>query len=732
MADQESALHHERGRKEPHLRDYLSILMRRRWLFIGVVVMTVVCALIYVQVQTPIYRARCQLLLQLKRPTVMQVEAVYDPTFGAEAGGAIMRRQFLETQYRLMLSRPLLRKTFEEMGFAETEEFAGAKDPIRSFKELFAVRGIRNSLLAEVTFEWRDRALARDTLARLIEYYMESQRSRALGIGEQGLKELLATAEKLRPELAAKAEEVEQFVSKYKMVSMDEDVNVVSQRLQELSQEHTAAQTKRIAAESRYSNILAALTTQKSPDEMPEAVDSQSVRDLKLEYVKAKLHCSDIEDGLGPNHPEVKAARAALKTIGDKLEMEVRSVLASAQAQFIRGKREEEDLRALKQAQEKLVMEFNTVRAKYRPLRDAYTRLNETYSAVVKRISEIRISMASSARDAGVFVSEEPELPARPAKPRKRIIVGLAGIMGILLALGLCFFVDYLDTSIKTKDEIEELTGAAVLGYVPEFEEGLPAGADGGGGALELLPLRHSRSAAAEGFRTIRTALAFTRRGSKRCTQITVTSALPSEGKTLVSVNVALALAQTGKRVLLFDADLRRPRIHKIFGGTHVPGASNLFSADDELTLDDVIRSTDQENLSILPSGPIPPNPAELLNSPRMGEIIEQLSERFDYVVYDTSPVINVTDSAVLSERVDGALLVVRCFVTDRAAVAHARELLDGAEARLLGVVVNGVDAPRGGQEYEKYYYRNYYYQYSDDGSPKRKVRREKETKATA
>ena len=251
------------------------------------------------------------------------------------------------------------------------------------------------------------------------------------------------------------------------------------------------------------------------------------------------------------------------------------------------------------------------------------------------------------------------------------------------------------------------MLGAPVLGYVPSIENGQVSG--GAPVPLELLALAKPRSAVAETFRSIRTALSFTNTGSK-CQQFVVTSALPTEGKTLVSVNIALALAQIGKRVLLVDADLRRPRIHKIFEINSAPGFSNVLAGHDELSVEDVIRPDVSKGLAIIPSGPLPPNPAELLSSPRMGEVIAALSARFDYVVYDMPPAVNVTDAVVLARQVHGALLVVRSFVTDRAAATRARELLSGAGARVLGVILNGVDAPRSGYRY----YQDYYYYYHD------------------
>ena len=404
-----------------------------------------------------------------------------------------------------------------------------------------------------------------------------------------------------------------------------------------------------------------------------------------------KLRCSDLSDSLGPNHPLVKAATATLATVAERLELEVRNVLASAEADYQRAKHQENELVAADEQQKKAVLELNGLERDYRTLKDADTNLRRAYNAVTQRIQDIEIALAAGTRDDGVFIDTPPIRPIEPIKPRKQRMLALAGLLGVFLGAGLCFFLEYLDTTVKSKEDVETLLNASVLGFVPSTRNGHAE--PGVTGPVELTAFEKPHAPVAEAFRSIRTALTFTRMGAQSH-QFVITSALASEGKTFVSVNVALALAQSGKKVLLVDADLRRPRIHRVFRAASSPGLSNLLAGEGEIALDQAIRPSPAVNLSFMPSGPIPRNPAELLDGPRMVELIRALSERFDYVIYDTSPAINVTDAVVLARHVHGALLVVRSFATDRAAASHARELLTESGARLLGVIINGVDAP--------------------------------------
>jgi len=707
---------HSLPKKEPQLRDYLHVSYARRWAVAGTFVLFLVGATILLCYQPAMYRSRCQLQLQPTRTRITSFSEVYDPTMGADVGGPILRRQFLETQYRLILSEPLLRDTFDALGFGNKPEFADLPNPIPAFARYFSVSGIRNTVLADVTFEWTDPDTAQRTLDYLIKQYVHSSRQRALGVTEEGLKSLRDKAEKLRLEVTAKSRKLREYMLEHNMFSLE----LEQAQLKNVNAQLGQAQIERVEAETRYQNIRDALATRHGPVAMPEAIDSPTVRDLKLEYIHTKLRCSDLAGSLGPNHPEVKAAQSTLNMIAENLEMEVNSVLAGAKADYQRAKLREEALTRILNNQKKAVMEFGKY-SEYGLLQDEQKRVNDTYRDVIGRIEEIDISLAVGSDKDTVFINEPPDRPEKPAKPRKKLTLAVGGLLGLVAGIAMAFFLEYLDTSIKTKEDAEQAVGAAVLGYVPALQNGQAGAEAAATRPLELHALEEPRSAVAEAFRSIRTALSFTH-AEPGCHQFAVTSALPAEGKTLASVNIALALAQTGKRVLLVDADLRRPRIQKVLDLDGAAGLSNLLAAHEDVSLDDVIRPHEVEGLSVITSGPIPPNPAELLGSSRMEDLIKVFAERFDYVVYDMPPTINVTDAVVLSRRLHGAILVVRSFVTDRAAANRARELFAGGGARVLGVVLNCADAPRTGyhtDDYYYYYYDKYYYAEQGKGGRK-------------
>jgi capsular exopolysaccharide synthesis family protein len=270
----------------------------------------------------------------------------------------------------------------------------------------------------------------------------------------------------------------------------------------------------------------------------------------------------------------------------------------------------------------------------------------------------------------------------------------LAGIVGLMLGLGLSFFVEYLDTTLKTKDDVEAILETPVLGFVPPIKA--QAGSTNGRALPELAAISNPHSALAEAFRSIRTALIFSRAG-RDLRNILITSPMPSEGKTLVSANISFALAQAGKRVLLVDADMRKPRLSRILELPSEPGLSNLLAGEGVTDLEEALLATSIRHMTFLPSGPHPPNSSELLGSERMRGLVGRLSGMFDYIIYDSPPTFNTADAATLCQLMEGVVLVVRSFTTERDIALRARDMLLDAQGNILGAILNNVDIPRGG-----------------------------------
>lgn len=714
--------------RQPHLKDYFRVVMARRWILISTFTIVVLAALVWVLLQTPIYEAEATILIEPEGTKFTEFEEAYDPTM-TQTGGHMARQEFYETQHELLTSRNVLEKTFEQFNFDEERPYSEMVDPIESFGEKFSVSPVRGTRLARVVFQSPDPEMAARVVDYHVEQYLEEYERRTLGVTTGGLQELKEKAEELRPELERKGEELQEFMVEHNMVSMDEAQNLMMSRLMDINERLGDTRQEKIRVQSIVDDVESALEHERSLEDMPEVIDSETIRNLKLEYVRTRQQLEALEGKFGESHPEITSSWAELQTIGERLRQEMSSILATKEAELKRLKAQEKELQRQFNEQQERVLEFNEWAVQYEFMQDDYDSLRKTYRAITERIDEIEVSLAAGSQSNNIFVTAHPEIPQNPAKPQKRLVMLLAVMFGLALGTGLCFFVDYLDTTVKSKEDVARLTDAPVLGYVPAVYTGRESKRP-----VELSSLDNPRGPLAESFRSIRTALSFADRDEEleRCV---VTSALPQEGKTMVSVNLAITLALSGRKVLMVDADMRKPRLHKIFGVDATNGVSNLLAGNTEASLTDLARPTDDvENLSLLPCGPTPPNPSELLAGSAIDNLCERAAESYDAIIFDTPPVVNVTDAAALSQHTDGALLVMRTFSTQEDFARRAVERFDKAGSRIRGVILNTVDVPRGGyygyDPYYKYYQSSYYYYYGEDSDGKG-VRRRRRSQTT-
>ncbi|MBI4317853.1 MAG: polysaccharide biosynthesis tyrosine autokinase [Chloroflexi bacterium] len=326
------------------------------------------------------------------------------------------------------------------------------------------------------------------------------------------------------------------------------------------------------------------------------------------------------------------------------------------------------------------------------------------YVILLRSAEDFRLAAARNSDNINLF--SPAEMPRAPIRPQTTVNVMLGVIAGLALGLSLAFLLEYLDDTVKGPEEIETAQKLTTLGvitrirHIKQRNRGLVTAADG-------------KSTIAEAYRVLRTNFQFAGLASPH-SSVVVTSAWPSEGKTTTLANLGVVLAQAGKRVILVDSDLRRPTVHKLFEIPREPGLTDLL-LNPEASLDQVLVPTHVEGLRVLPSGPLPPNPAEILSSPRMEKLMRALEAEADIVLFDSPPVLSVADSALLAAATGHVVLVVAAGATRTNALARAKEALTRTNARILGVVLNKVDIERGGYYY--YYYHRYYNYYGRDKS---------------
>lgn len=412
-------------------------------------------------------------------------------------------------------------------------------------------------------------------------------------------------------------------------------------------------------------------------------------------------------------HPIIKALDKKISELKEKLKAEIKSLIASLAAQKAALEREirktEGELKKIPGAEQHLADLMRQAKV-----------FQDTYSFLLQKRGELQITRASQIGD--IYVIEPPHARLGFIKPRMLQNLLLAIVVGLFLGTGLAFLFEYLDDSVKNPDDVQSLVKLPVLGVIGHHGQGhnsVPPHRE------RCLPvLDESRSQIAEAFRTFRSNLLFTSVDQPRRLML-FTSALPEEGKSTSLANLAIALTHLGKRVLMVDTDLRKPVLHRVFRCSRFPGLVNLLVQEEwEEHLAGAVRNvTGVPDLGLLPCGDVPPNPSELLGSEKMTHLMEALAQRYDFVLFDSSPLLSVSDAMILSQRTDGVVLVVRGGKTNRTALKNASDLLAKTRSEVLGVVLNDIDFKR--ERY--YYYSQYYYQgyYSDsEDDPKASSKR--------
>lgn len=684
-----SSLSVENEPKEIHLKEYLQVMLSR-WLLIAMIVFVAVSgSLVYVFTAIPIYRAQGTLCVFPRNINITNTQNVDPLLFGSV-------ENYLRTHYQLLLSEPLLEKTFLHFNFPNDEKFSQLREPIKVFSKYFQVALVPNSFIVQVNFEWHDPKLAARVVNFLLKSYIENARNRQSGITSVGLQILYKKLEDLRPKVLQFAEQLQKFMVENNMVSLERSQNIILERLRDINKALTEVEFKRIEYQSRYKQILKALQN-KRPFEIPEVLDSSSMRDLKLQLIVAGQELQSLLQGkrFGPNHPQVKALRAQIMTVEERLKSEARSILRSMHSAYKRVQMEEKQLRSAMMKQQQKVFKFNRLATQYDLMKNRYDATEQSYRNVAKRIEEVELANAANQKEEQIFIASPARVPRKAVKPNKKVIVLLALLVSAFSAIVLALFLEYFDTSIKGKEEVEKLFQLPVLGFIP---------ASAAFNGNKDLVFAHKHSNVAEAFRSIGVTLNFS---IKEGSAIFITSPSPGDGKTFSALNIAGGLTQIGKKVLLIDCDLRKARLHKAIGIESQPGFSNLL-VQKELNPDAVIQDTGLKNLSVLPSGPLPINPIQLLEQKHTLTVIDALKQRFDYTIMDCPPVGLVADAAVLSRYSDTGILIVKTFVTQRDIAQRALHMLPFRE-KIIGTLLNNVEMPRGRQFYDNYYSYRYY-----------------------
>ncbi|HXV76853.1 MAG TPA: polysaccharide biosynthesis tyrosine autokinase [Candidatus Polarisedimenticolaceae bacterium] len=721
-------------RDEINLRDQWRILLRRRWTIYLAVASVTLVALFASFAMTPLYRATATLQIERRNPDILTFRDLSQVDYSWAA-----YNDFYQTQYKLIGGAPVARNAADRLGLASHPDFdTGKRRPgllmrLRSLvprnrpavetdprdrlaQRILAgldVSPIRNSHL--VTIAWTSdnpelAAMVANSVAdSYVQLNIESQYSTS-GQAEEFLVDQIANLKREITEIESKLQD---YGESKRIVSIDDTENLTLQALKEISAKHTEAQTTLARAEAAYHAVRSA-----APEALPEVMNSPLISRLREEYAGLEAQVSEQSERFGEDWPVLQTLTTKLRQAERRLAIETelisQQVRAGAEADYDRARNEVQNLEALLDAQESAAQRLKRDAVEFANLQSEVNKKRETLNALISRQNEVSLSTRLKDLDAtsgNIRIIERAKVPVAPFRPNPLLNVILGLGFGIGLGVALAIMLDHLDNTINSVDELRELVSLPVLATIPRHGAGgsplgrvrrtRPATLSA---TLDLVAHRDSKAGVAEAYRDLRTSILLSNPGQPPRT-ILVTSAVPEEGKTATSINLAVVLAQLGARVVMVDTDLRRPRLHHALEVRNDRGVSNYLSGlePDPARL---AAPTGIDNLDLVPSGPIPPNPSELLNSPTFGRFARILLDGgYDHVVFDSPPVLSVSDSVIIANLVDTRVLVVRAGRTAKHSVRLAVDKLRQAGDRPLGLVLNDVDPGTDGSTHYGYRY---------------------------
>ena len=699
-----------------HLVDYLRVLHKRRWTAATAFLLVVVSVTVYTFTVTPIYEARTRLLIEADNPNVIDFKEVIDEQ-GAKA-------DYYQTQYNILQSRALARKALEDLKLWGNEHFAvdtgtsmfsgwfgGDDQPaaaadgaetveqshaIDRFLENVTVVPIRNSRLVDVKYRLSDPDLATKVVNAIAKNYIEQNLEYKFLASKEASDWLGERLAEQRKEVEAAETALQRYREQNEAISLEDRENIVVQKLTDLNGAVTQAKTDRFQKQALYNQLQSLVKEKAGLDTFPAVLSNSYIQQQKGELAQLQSQHRQLSERLGEKHPDILKVRSAIELAQAKLDGEIGKVVQSVRNEYQAALAKENSLIAALNQQKGEALTMNRKAIDYGVLERDVQSTKQIYESLMQRARETGVS--AELKSSNIRVVDRAERPQSPVTPRKALNLSLALVSGLMLAFGLAFFFEYVDSRIKSPDEITAYLGLASLGMVPALKPNSWTG-------HEPLISNGVPPNFAEAIRAVRTNVLFSsaEEGSR---SLVVTSTGPGEGKTLVATNLAISFAQAGQRVLLIDADMRRPRVHDMFKQRQEPGLSNLMVGHASPSA--AIRKSGVSGLWVLTAGRLPPNPAELLGSKRFRDFMKSLGEHFDSVVVDSPPIMAVTDAAIAASSASGIVFVVGAEMTSRQAAKAAIDQLQRGRPSFVGAVLNRVELERNAYYYSSYYRREY------------------------
>ncbi len=704
-----------------HLRDYLHVLSGRRWILATIFTGVLAAAIISNFMEKPVYTATVTIKIDKGTPNILDFKGAYESSQNDD--------DYYQTQYKILKSRNVAARVIRKLDLGRSREFAPksvqsafkdgamlifpfllrnggsqtgghARDIVKPFLKRVRVNPVPNSQLVNVSFTAHDPALARNAANAIADAYIDYNVESAYDAGRQARNWLEQQIKIMKARLEDSEEALNQYAAGNQMLYI-EGKNRIKQSLVNYTLGYMAesldqAVAERIDEEARYAELKDAGGDSRA------VIDNVLIQRLEAQYAALVAEYNNELKTFKPTYPQMKNLQSQIKSMAASIRKDERSIFRSVRGEYVAAVKKENTLRRVFDRQKEAAVDFQRKMVEYQILKREVDTNQSLYLSLLQRLKEITVSATMTSTN--IQVLDRAQMPKRPSAPDKARNLMLALFLGVTGGVGAAFFAEYLDNTVKDSQEIERKMKMAPLGAIPHRKKiGLEE--------LSLISHADNKGATAEAFRSVGTFILFSS-ASRPPKTILITSPRKGEGKTTVACNTSIALTKYLGKGIIVDADLRRPNLHQIFGLGNGRGLSTYLSGNMEFGEEGLIRNTSVPSLDIITAGPVPPNPSELLGSARMKELLERLGKTYNFVIIDSAPVLGMADSVCLGSFVDGVIAVALSGRTTRDSLKETKKVLEYVNAKVLGLVINGV---RGNGMRNGYY--SYYSPYYRDDS---------------
>jgi capsular exopolysaccharide synthesis family protein len=748
------------GKKEIDLLDYWRTILKRKWVIVTVTAVLLAISAVVSFTTTPLFEARTTILIEDLNTGVLTIQDLLNSSSGLNND---WQGTYFNTQLHILQSRSLAERVAKKLNLADRAELkdgrTGRRSLIQMVKSVLSLRWlfgkpaesgpggtaatptadasalyagtvlegltvtpVPDTRLVTLAFACPYPRLASDVVNAVAQEYIDFSIESRSETTRQTSDFLAKSISDLRDDLAKKESELQKYGNQKKIVTLSEKDNSILAEFNQLNTAYGDAQVALVNAETNYRQMLNLRI-----DALPQIINNPTIQSLRSTLVQLQSEYAEKSRTLGTNNPDLLNIKTKMDTTRSQLETEHVKAVEAAKSELESSQSRVASLRNRLDGKRTEISGMNRDGILYKTLDSEINQKRQLLSTLQAKQEETGVSARLSGMGtSNIKIVDGALVPESPVSPNVRRNFLVALLLGLILGIGLAFVADFLDNSVKGPEDMEKLTGLPSLGVVPHFStngtrksgryashyESLYGAAPGESASelakvseVELINHLFPKISIAEDYRTIRTAILFSKSDSAART-LAFTSTSPQEGKSATLANMAISFAQLGERVLAVDADLRKPRLHKVFQVRNLSGLSGYLTG--RAPLEDAIQKTAIDNLWILPSGPHPPNPAELLNSKKMRELLGILKEQFSMILVDTPPVLAVIDPVIISSICDGTVLIVRTAKTTRKPLLKTIEELRKAKAPVIGVIFNDAKSRKDGQSSNYFQYEYY------------------------